>query len=88
FTLDKPHTKEISAKETLTKKISRKKKVSINKVEYDTKVSSHIVEKNISSIDNAQSIQTLSDIFRRKADLEKLIKDTEKLAPMCLSLPQ
>ncbi|RIB04726.1 hypothetical protein C2G38_2221524 [Gigaspora rosea] len=88
LTLDKPHTKEILAKETSTKKISRKKKVSINKVEHDTKVSSHMVEKNISSIDNAQSAQTLSNISRRKADLEKLIKDTEKLAPMCPSLPQ
>ncbi|RIB10158.1 hypothetical protein C2G38_2206874 [Gigaspora rosea] len=51
----------------LPKKISRKKKF---------------------SIDNTESAQTLSDTSRRKADLKKLMKDTERLAPICPSLPQ
>ncbi|CAG8810646.1 13066_t:CDS:2 [Gigaspora margarita] len=32
--------------------------------------------------------QILFDISRREANLEKLIKDTERLAPICSSLPQ
>ncbi|KAF0506328.1 hypothetical protein F8M41_019142 [Gigaspora margarita] len=39
---------------------------------------SHLIKKSVSS-DNT---------FRRKVDLEKLMKDTERLAPICLSLPQ
>ncbi|CAJ0628501.1 391_t:CDS:1 [Entrophospora sp. SA101] len=41
--------------------------------------SSHAVKKSASSIDNTS---------KRKSDLEKLIKDTKRLAPMCPSLPR
>ncbi|KAF0359090.1 hypothetical protein F8M41_014373 [Gigaspora margarita] len=34
-----------------------------------------------------QYTQTLFNTSRRKADLEKLMKDTKRLAPICLSLP-
>ncbi|CAG8824068.1 27497_t:CDS:1, partial [Dentiscutata erythropus] len=83
-------TKKILAKETSTKKISRKRKVLSDSHIVGLKSDSSAIEKNISSIDRfneLQCAQTLFDTSRRKADLEKLMKDTKRLAPICLSLP-
>ncbi|CAG8823274.1 23577_t:CDS:1, partial [Dentiscutata erythropus] len=88
--LDKSQTKKILAKETLTKKISRKRKVSSDSHIVGSKSDSSAIKKNTSSIDRfkePQCAQTLFNTSRRKADLEKLIKDTERLAPICPSLP-
>ena len=49
--------------------------------------SSRAVKKSVSSDRDKVTLQS-NNISRRKNDLEKLMKDTEKLAPMCPSLPQ
>ncbi|CAG8827408.1 8836_t:CDS:2, partial [Gigaspora margarita] len=85
------------AKETSTKKISQKKKVLSDSYIVGLKNDSSAIEKNTSSINrfkepllhnNAQCAQTLFDTSRKEANLEKLMKDTEKLASIYLSLLQ
>ncbi|RIB13190.1 hypothetical protein C2G38_2198542 [Gigaspora rosea] len=55
------------------------KSAEMGRPKIQSSTSSHAVKKSASSIDNTS---------KRKADLEKLIKDTERLAPMLPSLSQ
>ncbi|CAG8498486.1 3871_t:CDS:2, partial [Cetraspora pellucida] len=74
-------------------KTNQKKKVSINNVNHfevlpneSEKLRQSKIQSSSSSRAIKKSISPINNTSRRKNDLEKLIKDTEKLAPMCLSL--
>ncbi|CAG8496332.1 2899_t:CDS:1 [Acaulospora morrowiae] len=69
--------------ETTQPKISQRLEAQLSQ----DSTSSRVVKKNVSSDRDKVTLQS-NNIFRRKNNLEKLIKDTEKLAPMLPSLSQ
>ena len=68
-----------SINDTIHSEVSLDKSAEMTRPKIRSSTSSCAVKKSVSSIDNTS---------RRKSDLEKLIKDTKRLAPMCPSLPQ
>ncbi|CAG8807814.1 3919_t:CDS:1 [Gigaspora margarita] len=75
-------------------KTNRKNKVSINKAIHSEVLPNESVELTQPKIQSFTSPRVVKksvssdNTSRRKSDLEKLLKDTEKLAPICPSLPQ
>ncbi|CAG8658225.1 4769_t:CDS:1 [Paraglomus occultum] len=70
---------KVSINDAIHSEVLPDKLAEMAKPKIQNSTSLHSVKKSDSSIDNTSRI---------KSDLEKLMKDTERLAPICPSLPQ